>query len=175
MSLTLESMRAKIQGMLYRAALSGLGKPAGRRSQRSSPSGSAHAGRPSEFDHLIAETSERYGMDPSLVKAVIKVESNFDSGAVSSAGAKGLMQLMDATGEQLGVEDPFDPRQNVEGGVAYLRQLLDRYSDLSLALAAYNAGPEAVDRFRGIPPYAETQLYVSLVHQVHRGLCDHMA
>ena len=169
--MSLESIRAKIQGMLYRAMFSALGKATTKTPSACPPP----QGPPPDFDHLIAEVSQRYEVDPSLVKAMIKVESNFDSKAVSSAGAKGLMQLMDATGEQLGVVDPFDPRQNVEGGVAYLRQMLDRYGDLSLALAAYNAGPEAVDRFGGIPPYAETQLYVSLVHGVHRRLYDRLA
>ena len=175
MSLELGSLRARIQGMLYRAVLSALGKPAAKRLSTSPVSPGGATGYRSDFDHLIAEVCQRHGVDPALVKAVIKVESNFDSRAVSRAGAKGLMQLMDATGKQLGVKDPFDPRQNVEGGVTYLRQMLDRYGDLSLALAAYNAGPHAVDRFGGIPPYAETQLYVSLVHRVHRRLCDHLA
>jgi len=175
MSLSLDSLRARIQGMLYRAMLSSLGKPATRMLPTSPVSPGRNTGCPSDFDHLIAEVCQRQGVDPALVKAVIKVESNFDCRAVSRAGAKGLMQLMDATGKQLGVKDPFDPRQNVEGGVTYLRQMLDRYGDLSLALAAYNAGPQAVDRFGGIPPYAETQLYVSLVHRVHTRFCDHLA
>ena len=172
MPLSLESMRAKIQGMLYRAVVSGLKKPAKKKLPESAPLHRLNAHCPSDFDLLIAEASQRYGVDPMLVKAVIKVESNFDPRAVSHAGAKGLMQLMDATGKQLGVADPFDAKQNVEGGAAYLRQMLDRFGDLSLALAAYNAGPEAVDRYRGIPPYAETQRYVSLVRRVHERLCD---
>ena len=172
MPLSLESVRAKIQGMLYRTVLSTLGKAATRKPPASPLLHSPNIRWPSDFDQLIAEASERYGVDPSLVKAMIKVESNFDSRAVSPAGAKGLMQLMDATGKQLGVADPFDPRQNVEGGVAYLRQMLDRYGDVSLALAAYNAGPEAVDSFQGIPPYAETQLYVSLVNRAQKLFCD---
>jgi len=175
MPLSLESVRARIQGMLYRALSSVLSRPARGESAGSPAPRRLSARCPSEFDYLIAEACERHDVDPSLVKAVIKVESNFNANAVSSAGAKGLMQLMDATGKQLGVADPFDPQQNVEGGVAYLRQMLDRYGDLSLALAAYNAGPAAVDKFRGVPPYAETQTYVSLVRSVHRRLCDHLA
>jgi len=120
---------------------------------------------PSQFDALIEAAARRHGLSADLIKAVIRAESNFDPTAVSAAGAKGLMQLMDATAAELGVRDSFDPAQNIEGGAAYLRQMLDRYGQVPLALAAYNAGPGAVDRYAGIPPYAETQTYVHRVLQ----------
>ncbi|MCB0213037.1 MAG: lytic transglycosylase domain-containing protein [Anaerolineae bacterium] len=115
----------------------------------------------SAFDELIAAAAQRYNLDFSLLKAVVHAESNYSATAVSSAGAKGLMQLMDGTARQLGVDDSFDPAQNVDGGARYLRNMLDRYQgDEMLALAAYNAGPGAVDHWQGLPPYSETQVYV---------------
>jgi soluble lytic murein transglycosylase-like protein len=124
---------------------------------------------PDRFEALIAAAAARHGLPVALVRAVVKAESNFDPLAVSSAGAKGLMQLMDETARSLGVRDPFDPAQNIEAGVTYLRQMLDRYGNIRLALAAYNAGPGAVDRYKGIPPFAETQRYVQRVLE----LCEH--
>ncbi len=115
------------------------------------------------FGGLIATTAARYGLDPALLAAVVKAESGFNPWAVSPAGAKGLMQLMDATGATMGVADPFDPIQNLDGGARYLRSLLDRFGDPALALAAYNAGPGAVQRYGGIPPFPETQRYVARV------------
>jgi len=116
-----------------------------------------------KLDALIARTARSYHVDPALVKAVVAAESNFEPLAVSHAGAQGLMQLMPQTAEEMGVLAPFRPSDNLRGGVRYLRQMLDRYGDLSEALAAYNAGPNAVDRHGGIPPYPETREYVKRV------------
>jgi soluble lytic murein transglycosylase-like protein len=125
--------------------------------------------RVSEFDPIIQATARDFGVEPALVKAVIAAESSFDSEAVSRVGALGLMQLMPETAAELGVEDPMNPAQNIEGGTRYLREMLDRYGDMRRALAAYNAGPDAVDRFRGVPPYRETRVYVSRVLDFYRG------
>ena len=119
---------------------------------------------PPEIARLIDETAQRYGVDPALVHAVVRAESAFDHLAVSRAGAQGLMQLMPTTASEIGVRNAFHPRENIEGGVYYLREMLDRFSgDTRLALAAYNAGPAAVDSHGGVPPYAETQDYVNRV------------
>jgi soluble lytic murein transglycosylase len=121
------------------------------------------------FDALIARTAASFGVDPALVKAVVAAESNFDIQAVSRVGAQGLMQLMPATAQEMGVESPFQARDNLKGGVRYLRSMLDRYGDVRRALAAYNAGPAAVDRYQGIPPYPETKAYVKRVLNYYRG------
>jgi soluble lytic murein transglycosylase-like protein len=136
---------------------------------RSTPAPEAKPATPGNFDAIIASAAQRHGLSEDLIRAVIQAESAFDPRAVSTAGAKGLMQLMDETAKGLGVRDAFDPAQNVEGGVRFLRLMLDRYGNVPLALAAYNAGPGAVDRYGGIPPYAETQRYVKKV----LGLCGH--
>jgi soluble lytic murein transglycosylase-like protein len=121
-------------------------------------------GSSTPYDGLIADAAQRNGVDPSLLKGLIRQESNFDPGARSGAGATGLTQLMPATAAGLGVGDTTDPAQAIEGGAKYLRQQLDRFGgDEAKALAAYNAGPGAVDRFGGVPPYAETQGYVQKV------------
>jgi soluble lytic murein transglycosylase-like protein len=112
----------------------------------------------------IREISARHGVDPVLVESVIRAESAFNPTAVSRSGARGLMQLMPKTALALGVRDSFNPRENIEGGVRHLRYLLDRYpGNVALAVAAYNAGEGAVDSYRGVPPYAETQQYVQRV------------
>jgi len=123
----------------------------------------------SGFDPLIAREAQQVGVEPALVKAVIAAESAFDPRAVSRKGARGLMQLMPATARDLGVRDSFEPAQNIRGGTRYLRRMLDRYGDVRRALAAYNAGPTAVDRYRGVPPYEETQTYVVRVLDYYRG------
>jgi soluble lytic murein transglycosylase len=120
------------------------------------------------YDGLILLTALEHDVPPGLVKAVIAAESLFDSDAVSRKGAQGLMQLMPTTASKLGVADPFSADQNVRGGVRYLRQMLDRYGDMQRALAAYNAGPTAVDRYQGIPPYPETRAYVRRVMTYYR-------
>ena len=118
------------------------------------------------FDQLIRESCQRYGVEFALVKAVIKAESAFDPLALSQAGARGLMQLMPDTAALHGVTHVHDPRDNIDGGVRHLRFLLDRFrGNLTLTLAAYNAGPETVVRYNGVPPYEETQEYVQRVLQ----------
>jgi Transglycosylase SLT domain len=116
------------------------------------------------LDQVVREASSRHQLDPDFVNSVIKAESNFQSRAVSRKGAQGLMQLMPGTASQLGVADPFDPRANVEGGTTYLSHLLDLYNnDPIKALAAYNAGPNRVEQYHGLPPYMETRAYVARI------------
>jgi soluble lytic murein transglycosylase-like protein len=120
------------------------------------------------LDQMVNEVATRYNVDPQLVRAVIGAESNWNPQAVSRTGAQGLMQLVPTTARQLGVRNAFDPRQNIEGGVSYLKMLLERYDgDLDKALAAYNAGPGAVDRAGGVPPIAETRQYVQRVTETY--------
>jgi soluble lytic murein transglycosylase-like protein len=126
------------------------------------------ASRARVYDDLIEQHSRSQSVRPDLVRAVMQVESAFNPHARSPKGAMGLMQLMPATARQFGVQDPYNPAENVRGGVAYLRELLDRYQNKEeLALAAYNAGPNAVDKYRqSVPPYRETRNYVAQIHQM---------
>ena len=122
--------------------------------------------RAQPYISLIKQYADQYHLDERLVQAVIAVESCFDPYAVSTAGAKGLMQLMPDTAREVGVNDIFNPAENIRGGTSYLRQMIDRFDDdLHLALAAYNAGPAAIEKHGGIPPYPETQQYVVKVMQ----------
>ena len=134
-------------------------------------SGRYNKGRPpaiDEYETLIRRTSNRYGVDIALVKAVIHAESHFNSDATSHKGASGLMQLMPQTAAKYGVRDLYNPKQNIEAGVRHLRYLLVKYgNNLKNVIAAYNAGETAVKKYAGIPPYPETQNYVSKVMQYH--------
>ncbi len=119
--------------------------------------------RLSGYDNIISEASEKYGVAPNLIKAIISSESAAKPNAISSAGAKGLMQLMDSTANWLGVNDSYDPQENIMGGTEYISMMLDRYEDLDLALAAYNAGPGNVAKYNGVPPFDETRTYLKRV------------
>jgi soluble lytic murein transglycosylase len=117
-----------------------------------------------KYDLIIKAASEKFSMEPSLVKAVIKAESGFDHTAVSSRGAQGLMQLMPGTAEAMEVDDPYNPEKNIFGGTKYLSKMMERYNnDVRLALAAYNAGPDNVDKYRDVPPFNETKTFIERV------------
>jgi hypothetical protein len=139
-----------------------------RTSKPGAPASNAASGFPArpraDLNQVVNEASDRYRLDPDLGNSVIKAESGFNVRAVSPKGAQGLMQLMPGTAAQLGVPNTFDAQQNVEGGTRYLRELLERYNfDLVKALAAYNAGPQRVEQFGGVPPYHETRAYVARI------------
>jgi len=153
------------EGVLYVKNVEPPQPPPAVASQPSSPPGKPVAAKTAApYRGLIRAAAARHGLASELVEAVIRVESNFEPRAVSSKGARGLMQLMPKTARLLGVRNVFDARQNIEGGARHLRNLVDRYNgNLTLALAAYNAGAEAVARHGGIPPYAETRAYVARV------------
>jgi soluble lytic murein transglycosylase-like protein len=125
--------------------------------------------RAEHYAPLIRRHAATHGLEPRLVSAVMRVESCYDRRAVSRSGARGLMQLMPGTALELGVRDSFDPEQNVEGGVRYLARMLKRFgNDLRLGLAAYNAGPEAVEAYRDVPPYPETRNYVTRILKLYQ-------
>jgi len=162
----IESLVARVEGRAVPAqAPSGDGAfAAALQSAQASTAVAPVAGDETAYDAAIQAAAARHGIDPALLKGLIRQESNFNPAARSSAGALGLTQLMPATAAELGVTDPTDPLQAIEGGALYLRRQLDRFGgDVRLALAAYNAGPGAVQRFGGVPPYGETQAYVQRV------------
>jgi len=124
---------------------------------------------PAEINQLVEQTANRLQVDPQLVHAIIRVESEYDPKAVSNKGAMGLMQLIPETAQRFGVENPFNPKENIEGGVSYLKHLLELFGgNLPLSLAAYNAGEGAVQRSGGVPSYAETQAYVRKVTNIYQ-------
>lgn len=140
------------------------GAPASNASSASNADFSSFLNTNKNLEEIYTEASMTYGVSSDLLKAMTKQESNFDPNATSRSGAQGLMQLMPATAAGLGVSNAYDPYQNIMGGAKYIRQMLDRYNgNLSLALAAYNAGCNNVDKYGGIPPFAETQNYVSKI------------
>lgn len=121
-----------------------------------------------DYEGIIQQASQRFQVDPFLIKAVIKAESDFNHRAVSQKGAQGLMQLMPGTADAMRVEDPFNPEENIYGGTRYLSLMLNRFkNDKRLALAAYNAGPERVEDHKGVPPFAETRSFVDKVLQYY--------
>jgi Transglycosylase SLT domain len=123
---------------------------------------------PARLEHIVDEAAQRHDLDPALVNAVISTESGWNPQAISNKGAMGLMQLIPGTAERFGVGNPFDPAQNIDGGTAYLKALLDRYNgDLTKSLAAYNAGERAVDRSGGVPPFWQTRQYVRKVKDAY--------
>ncbi len=163
-----KSMITKLE--LLRRVITAPNNPAATAKQNTlSHSSAANDEKP--FSEIIREASAKYGVDEEVISAVIQQESSFNPGAVSSCGAMGLMQLMPETAKSLGVTDPYNAEQNIMAGTKYLKQRIDEFGgNLSLGLAAYNAGSGAVRKYGGIPPYKETQEYVKKI--VHS--CDHL-
>ena len=158
----LPASASRTTGFRLSASASGAGTAASQPSPFARSS--QHVSTALNLDDVVSSASGRYRLDPDLVNSVIKAESGFNARAVSPKGAQGLMQLMPGTASQLGVPDAFDPQANVEGGTKYLRELLELYNfDLVKALAAYNAGPQRVEQFKGVPPYYETRAYVARI------------
>lgn len=123
-----------------------------------------------DYSAYVSRVASKYDLEPDLIRAVIRTESNGDRRAVSSKGAMGLMQLMPSTADDMNVSNPFDPEENIEGGARYLKSLLERFDgDLTLALAAYNAGPATVEKYGGVPPIRETRRYVKKVLSLYKG------
>ncbi len=140
------------------------------RSRDSKKEDIARTDKSSTFRHIVEDKAGKYNLDPSLIHAVIKAESNGNPYAVSRKGAMGLMQLMPSTASDLSVRNPFDPEDNIDGGARYLRYLIDKFNgDLTLALAAYNAGPKAVEKTGSVPGIPETKQYVKKVLSLYRG------
>ena len=131
---------------------------------REKPDRSLNSDVTRRYDQIITDAAERHGVSFSLLKAMIKIESDFNPRAISKAGAMGLMQIMPENIKELNIKDPFDPRENIMGGTRYLKQMINRFKGkLPLALAAYNAGPNIVERYQRIPPFTETENYVEAV------------
>ncbi len=161
-------------GASFSAALASASQPMAATATYGAPSAFPVAGMPTSnvtagagtgpYDGMVAAAAQRYGVDPAVLHGLIQQESGFNPNAGSPAGAQGLAQLMPGTAASLGVTNPFDPAQSIDGGARYLRRQLDAFGgDVTKALAAYNAGPGAVTRYGGVPPYAETQAYVQKV------------
>lgn len=126
------------------------------------------SGAPDEIQRMIKRSADKYGVDPRLVDAVAQAESNYRPNVVSGAGAVGVMQLMPGTASELGVKNMYDPNENIDGGTKYIKKLLTAFNgDVTKAVAAYNAGPQAVKNYGGVPPYAETQNYVRKVMDIY--------
>lgn len=155
----------KPKGRNYRVVIDNEGKPADKM-KTADPERKYHLSpdTPKDFDGIIAKYAQKTGLSVPLLRAVIKTESNFNPQAVSPKGAKGLMQLMPQTWAIYGVKDPFNPEENIMAGSLYFKEQYERFSDLNLAMAAYNAGPEAVEKYSGVPPYEETQNFVKVVN-----------
>lgn len=164
-SKSVETTHVELRSMRLRPAAPAAAPASAPAAPRSSRSVAAK-GAPPELASILHDAARRYSIDPRLLIAVARQESRFRPDAVSPAGARGVMQLMPATAAWLGVKNAFDPRQNICGGAKYLKMLLDTFNgDISLSLAAYNAGPGAVKKYRGSPPYRETMKYVAAIRR----------